>query len=89
MKNDVPLGFYDNRKLYWLYATKLVESLSPDIFDAMKRGLWNMGYCEHVITDEINAYLATNTSNCINRKFMVDIPKSIVTSFKKLLKPLL
>lgn len=76
-------------KNYKKAVTALVESLPPKIFDSMKTTLLGMSYNEYVITDEINAYIATSSKHYLRSRFKLSIPESVSNPFRELLKPLL
>lgn len=58
-QHEVSHGFYCVREDYKKEMDELINSLPKTTFNKLKEILLNMGYCDEVIYDEIQAYLST------------------------------
>lgn len=59
LKHEIAHGFFYTIPEYKKEATKLVNSLKPEVVKSMKSVLTKMGYTPKVHIDEIQAYMAT------------------------------
>ena len=86
MDHELAHGLYCVNETYRQKMGDLVADLPPKVFEGMKENLLGMGYCEGVIPDEIQAYMATG----LHGK-MKDIRgiKGRRKEFEKTLKPYL
>ena len=59
MDHEVAHGLYYVSPKYKKVTSNMVHSLPPGIYSGMKELLLHMGYCDEVISDEIQAFLST------------------------------
>jgi hypothetical protein len=50
-------------------ATRLVRALPKRLRERMQRAMRQLGYAKGVVTDEINAYLATSSEGYLFKRF--------------------
>jgi len=79
MNHELAHGLYHVNLKYKVSTYELVLGLSKKIFEDMERILLNMGYCDDVVCDEIQAYMSTGL------KGIKKETKSFSDNFKKYL----
>ena len=62
MDHELAHGLYHVNLKYKVSTYELVLGLSKKIFEGMERILLDMGYCDDVVCDEIQAYMSTGLS---------------------------
>jgi hypothetical protein len=78
-------AFFFLYKDYKAKANQLVKSLLHSVYKEIKKSLLELGYCNKVINDEIQAYLSTAGCNEIDD---LTFNKKEVTNFKSIKKQL-
>jgi len=70
-------------------ALKLVRELPQAVYDAVKKGLLDLGYSEYVMDDEVNAYLATSNKKYLKKTLKYICTDETLKPFKELSAPIL
>lgn len=95
LRHELVHAKYHSDPVYSQAAHKIVVAMNNDAYLKMDNALKNMGYCNSMIIDEINAYLSTSTEREIREEFDFDsdagwkIVKPTVTKLRKLAKAVL
>ena len=66
MDHELAHGLYHVNEEYKTRASELVSALPSKVFEGMEAHLLGMGYCQEVIPDEIQAYMATGLHGRMN-----------------------
>jgi hypothetical protein len=66
MDHELAHGLYHVNEEYKTRTSELVSALPSKVFEGMREHLLGMGYCEEVIPDEIQAYMATGLHGKMN-----------------------
>jgi len=66
MNHELAHGLYHVNEEYKTRTSELVSALPSKVFEGMREHLLGMGYCEEVIPDEIQAYMATGLHGKMN-----------------------
>lgn len=81
MRHEFAHAYFDLTPDYKQNATALVHALPAVIRKAVTTQLLQWGYSEHVIVDEINAYIATSDMRYLQHKFTPRFTKTHVKPF--------
>lgn len=83
-RHEVSHALYYTNKKYRKKMNEAIKFLSNKDFKSIKNHLINLGYCNKVINDEIQAYLSTDKRNGLAKK--TKIKMTPIKKFKKIFK---
>jgi hypothetical protein len=83
IEHELCHAYYFLDKNYQEAMNKLVDGLPDKIFKSLKKTLKNMGYCEDVLKDEIQAYMSTGIKDVLDIKISKKYTKPFKQFFKK------
>lgn len=82
--HELAHGLFYVDKGYRKEMINLIDSMPKEIKQAAVNYLYKIGYCEDVLNDEIQAYLATGTPKDLLKSFKKH--RGIITSFEEVFK---
>jgi hypothetical protein len=89
LKHELLHAHYYLNHAYKQQVDVLVRSMRKDLKTQLTFGLKNMGYANHVITDEINAYMASSTLKYLRNEMDLILTKADTKPFVELAETVL
>jgi hypothetical protein len=86
LKHELLHAHYYLNPAYKQQVDVLVRSMRKDLKTQLTSALRNMGYANHVITDEINAYMASSTYKYLKDEMDLELTKADMKPFVELSK---
>lgn len=86
ISHELAHAYYYLNEDYRNTMDELCQDLSPVLYESIYEQLYNDGYCDMVMSDEIQAYLATSPQKELNSYMGIKISKHIVNKFRKVFK---
>jgi hypothetical protein len=86
LRHELAHAHFSLNPTYRKHATALVRTLPPRIHHAITRELKAWGYASSVMTDEVNAYMATSGVRWLQSQFSRQITATRVAPFVTLFK---
>ena len=88
-KHELLHAYYYLDTVYKQQVDVLVRSMDKDLKKSITVALKNIGYANHVIIDEINAYMASSTHKYLKNDLDLDLTKADMKPFVDLSKTVL
>jgi len=79
LPHEIAHGLFFTDEEYRNLATDLVDNMPEKDYEKIRSYLIGVGYCEHVLIDEIQAYMATGVSEKMN--FSEKLHKPFISLF--------
>lgn len=74
LPHEIAHGLYYTNEEYRNAMNDLVERMPEEKFDLLRTRLIDIGYCDHVIIDEVQAYMATGTGSVCQMPLAARLP---------------
>jgi hypothetical protein len=85
LDHEIAHGLYYTNSEYKKEVGKIIKSIKPLHYDALKKKLIKMGYADNkkIINDEIQAFMSTGLYNGLDTKELKTYQNSFIKNFKK------